>query len=210
MMAKEERLSRRLSPEAETLLAKYSSLLLKWNKRMNLSGARSQEELEDLFEDSFALADFLKTIFPSPSADFSAWDLGAGAGLPGIPLRAVWMEGNYWLVESRQKRALFLENALAALNLPRTRVFNGRAEKFFTAINRKADCIISRAFMPQDKLLCFCAPHLAPSGVIIIMSGEDGPAIPKNWLLLSQAFYPTARGRRWLRALSRGSHESAN
>ena len=37
------------------------------------------------------------------------WDLGAGAGIPGIPLRLVWDSGTFTLVEVREKRVLFLE-----------------------------------------------------------------------------------------------------
>lgn len=200
-MPAEGRISAAATDRVKTQLAAFSALLLKWNRRMNLSGARGSEELEDLFTDSFALAKFLEALFPAAPSDFAAWDLGAGAGLPGIPLRLIWTAGEYWLVEARQKRALFLENALALLKLPQTRVFNGRAEKFFAFINRKADCILSRAFMPQEKLLQFCAPHLAPSGVLILMSADAGPVLRPDWKILSQSSYPTARGRRWLWAL---------
>lgn len=196
-----------LPAHAQTRLDIYAALLLKWNRRMNLSGVRNLEELEDLFLDSLALANFMKSLFPAPTPDFSVWDLGAGAGLPGIPLRLVWTDGEYWLVESRRKRALFLENVLASLDLSKTRVFNGRAEKFFTFINRKADCILSRAFMPREKLIQFCAPHLSASGVLILMSGADEPILPPDWQILSQSSYPTARGRRWLLALARDRHE---
>ena len=114
------RLGRDLSGEEARLLAVYLGLLVKWNSRMNLVGPSAWPEmLETLIRDSWHLADLLRTIEPQPAETL---DLGAGAGLPGIPLRVFWTSGDYWLVEPRQKRAMFMEQAAAHMRLPRTRV----------------------------------------------------------------------------------------
>ena len=137
-----------LKPSSQQIekLEIYLRMLMKRNHSINLTGF-SDERLvrERLFADTFYLAPFLDGLLAHKSQPF-IWDLGAGAGLPGIPLRTVWDKGVYIMVEARVKRALFMENALALLKLRQTKVFEGRAEKFFSVVDKKADCILSRAF----------------------------------------------------------------
>ena len=119
-------------------LGRYVDMLAAWNRAMNLTGGRDGADiLEHLVPDSFELAAFLSSGPLADAADAAGpdgprvLDLGAGAGLPGIPLRMVWERGEYTLVEAREKRALFLANALAALDLARTTVWRGPAEALF-------------------------------------------------------------------------------
>lgn len=94
---------------------------------------------------------------------YTTWDLGAGAGLPGIPLRMFWQLGHYYMIEVREKRSFFLNTALTTLGLQNTYVFRGKAEDFMTTKvkqNIYADLILSRAFMPFAKMLPFVAPYL--------------------------------------------------
>lgn len=174
----------------------YLELLLKWNKAMNLVGHAGREEiLEDLVLDSFHLAAFLESL-PLPDAP-ECWDFGAGAGLPGVPLRLLWQAGDYWLVEAREKRALFLQNVLAACPLPGTRVWRGRVENFM-ATAKAADLLISRAFMPWPQLLELVSGKLAPGGLVVCLTLEEAPAtLPEslhgNWrLLCSRQYSPSA------------------
>lgn len=144
-----------------TPLAIFLELLTQWNKVMNLVGTRQwQDTLNVLLVDSFHLAHFLRSL-PLP-AGLHTWDLGAGAGIPGIPLRMVWTEGRYFLVEAREKRALFLSTALARMPLPGTEVFRGRAEDFFAVAPQPADLVVSRAFMPWQQVLDLVRPHIQP------------------------------------------------
>lgn len=192
-------------------LGRYLDLLCAWNGAINLTGARDRADiLTRLIPDSFHLAAFLRSA-PLMATALGAeaprvWDLGAGAGLPGIPLRMVWERGDYTLVEVREKRALFLANALAALGLPRTGVFRGAAERLFAAEppgeNAGADCIVSRAFLPWPKLLDFCRPALRPGGVVIIFAGKPCEELPAPWRLVSETDYTVGGSRRWLWALT--------
>ena len=116
---------------------------------MNLVGTRTAEDtFFTLVVDSLHLGRFLREDVEYSAAP-CCWDLGSGAGLPGLPLRMIWQEGDYWLVEAREKRALFLSTVLAKYPLPGTHVFRGRAEAFMAGPPaRTADLIVSRAFMP--------------------------------------------------------------
>lgn len=178
---------------ALTPLCQYLTMLCRWNAAMNLVGARNwREALVDLAGDSFYLARFLEEL-PLPE-DPLFWDLGAGAGLPGIPLRMAFARGSYWLVEVREKRALFLAQAVAGLELPCTHVYRGRAQDFFEEQPRGADCILSRAFMPWQELLALLAPQLASGGLVIILALQDAPgALPPGWEMLACREYVVPR-----------------
>ena len=187
-------------------LGAYLSLLMRWNRVMNLVGAKSWREALRFAADSFFLASFLERL-PLPAQSLT-WDLGAGAGLPGIPLRMVWQAGEYHMVESREKRAIFLNTVLAQLMLPRTVAVCERAEHFFTrmlAQERPADCILSRAFMPWQKLLPFVADSLAPGGLVCIAATCVPPeALPGFWVRTAEYAYELDGAQRFFWALRKG------
>lgn len=172
-------------------LGAYLSMLMRWNRVMNLVGAKTWREALRLAADSFFLARFLEEL-PLPARPLT-WDLGAGAGLPGIPLRMVWQAGEYHMAESREKRAVFLTAALARLALPHTFAARERAEELFArmlAQGRPADCILSRAFMPWKKLLPFVEAGLAPEGFVCIAVKDPPPgAFPEPWKLAAECAY---------------------
>jgi 16S rRNA (guanine527-N7)-methyltransferase len=162
-------------------LAVYLALLMHRNKAMNLVGARTwQDALRTLVVDSLHLAPFLERL-PLPASPL-CWDPGAGAGLPGIPLRLVWNRGEYWMIEAREKRALFLSTVLDRLDLPGTHVYRGRLERFLAerpAGQAPADLILSRAFMPWRDLLALAGGKLGKDGLIVLLLHELPP--PSAW-----------------------------
>lgn len=191
--------------EAQALgLCHYLRLLLKWNARVNLVGpADWQTVLTDLVGDSWHLADFLRTL-PLPEDPCTA-DLGAGAGLPGIPLRLFWSAGDYHLVEIRQKRTAFLLQAVAALGLRRTFVRLQRAEQALPALAPVGLCL-SRAFMPWPDLLELVRPWLAHGGLVVVMANQTPPdVLPPPWRLAAAADYPAAGKTRYFWALAAAS-----
>lgn len=184
-------------------LYEYVFLLQKWNLSMNLVGKSTWEDIvAELVVDSLHLAKYLNSHaffalsslaftlqneklysfqYAENEHDFTVWDLGAGAGLPGIPLRILWNQGSYTLVEAREKRSLFLNMVCTKLGLENTFVCRDRAENFMQG--KKAQLIISRAFMPYEKMLDFVAPYLASreeNGAIIFLTLEKIDAAKFN------------------------------
>ena len=198
------RLGRVLSAEEARLLTVYLGLLVKWNSRMNLVGPATWTEiLEILIQDSWHLADLLQTLTPQPGQTL---DLGAGAGLPGIPLRVFWQSGDYYLVEPRQKRAIFMEQAAAHMKLPRTKVICGRMEAL-PAARRQADLIVSRAFMPWKKLLAEVRGYLALQGRVLVMSNETSDESVEGYALEQVLDYTVAGKKRFFRLFVLGGHD---
>ncbi|NDV18820.1 16S rRNA (guanine(527)-N(7))-methyltransferase RsmG [Pseudodesulfovibrio sp. JC047] len=206
------RLGRPVDADQAELLALYLGQLIKWNKKMNLVGKSDWRTVFDtLVVDSLYLADFLNGL---PLTESSlCLDFGAGAGLPGIPLRTLWHTGDYWLVELREKRALFMRSALSRLKLSHTNVFHGRAENVLDHFDTDgappvADLILSRAFMPWPKLLEFIHPMLRKTsdqpGMAVILSNDPPPPPEKlsdGWVLEKSTQYPAAGGERFFWAV---------
>jgi 16S rRNA (guanine527-N7)-methyltransferase len=213
VLAAARTLGRPVEPDQAELLAVYLDQLVKWNKKMNLVGPSDWRTVFDrLVVDSLFLADFLGGL-NLPDRPLCL-DFGAGAGLPGIPLRVLWRRGDYWLVEVREKRATFMKSALGRLKLPATSVFLGKAEEALDRLSRSghqatADLILSRAFMPWQKLLDFIHPMLRNKagriGTAIILANDPPPdesAVPDGWRLGDVASYPAAGGERYFWSFS--------
>lgn len=154
-------------------LAGYLGLLIEWNRRMNLVGSSDwRDALSRLVADSWHLADHLAAL-PLPDEP-RCLDLGAGAGLPGIPLRIFWTKGEYRLVEIREKRVVFLRVALSRLGLPRTFALRARVEELGPDL-LPADLVLGRAFKPWPEYLELVRPMLAPAGFAVVFANEPPP-----------------------------------
>jgi len=176
----------------------YLDLLVQWNRKTNLVGPRDGKTIfKTLIVDSLHLAPFLDGLNLPDSP--LCLDLGAGAGLPGIPLRCIWRKGRYHLVEVREKRCVFMRLAVGRLDLEQTHVFQGRAQDAVQQIStsktpspaRKPDLILSRAFMPWAELLPFVKTMLAQNGHVVVLANEAAPQnLPPNWTLEKEHAYP--------------------
>ncbi len=180
-------------------LVLYLDRLAAYNRSFNLVGPENIADiLASLVPDSFQLAAMLARL-PLPENPL-ALDCGAGAGLPGIPLRMIWQPGKYTMIEQSRKRALFLENVLAELHLPGTGVFAGDAFK----VAEPADLIISRAWMPVPKILDYCAARLADGGFAIIFARDAALPVHADFENFLEIEYSSPTGKRKIRAARRG------
>ena len=169
----ENALAPTLMPSAETLNAfvRYLTLLATWNKRINLTGAKT---LESLFRkqiiDSCLIASLLATHCTNPHPRLI--DLGSGAGFPALPLRLLWPKGSVVLVEKQGKRASFLRTVIAHLALKGT----------IAAISHEQpasfDILTSKACLPIPTLLPCAKQLLADQGLLAILATSPLPQAP--------------------------------
>lgn len=160
----------------------HSRLLERWRHSMDLVGPGP---IAPHFEDAAASV-----------ADLNAagrWaDLGSGAGFPGIALAAAWPDAQVSLVESRQKRAVFLDNVVAEAGLHNAVVLRQRAEDLAPGF----DGLISRAFLPPEAYLKLARRLLAPHGVAVLLLGDRDFEAPEGWAVVERRRYTVADGGR--------------
>ena len=101
----------------------YLALLEKWNARINLTAATEWSAVGRLFGEALWAARFY------PGTTGRHLDIGSGAGFPAIPMKIMIPGMRLDLVESRARRAAFLETVAAELRLENVRVFCRRIEE---------------------------------------------------------------------------------
>ncbi len=158
-------------------LARWLALLMRWNKALNLVGPSNwREVVRALLPDSFRLPAFLDAL--SLPAAPRCLDFGAGAGVPGVPLRILWPRGELHLVEPRQKRAIFLQRSVAEAGLARTFIHQLRVQDLPDDL-AGADVIIAKAFMPWPEYAALAREWIGPRGVVVVLASHAAPGPEK-------------------------------
>ncbi len=149
--------------ETSEALRRFESLLLKWNKSLNLIAPGDEPILgKRHIADSLQLVPLMQ---PFPER---AIDLGSGAGFPGLML-AIATGVPFELIEADQRKAAFLQEAIRQTGAP-ARVHAVRIE---TARIIPAPLITARALAPLPKLLALATPLLSPGGVCLFLKGAN-------------------------------------
>jgi len=156
-----------LSPGQIGALETHYDLLLRWNKTLNLTTITS---LAEAVERHYCESLFLGVHLPPGSLRIV--DVGSGAGFPGFPVAILRSDCMVALVESRQRKAVFLREA--SRKAGNIRVIAKRAEE----VEEKFDHLISRAVSYDD--LRGSLKRLAP--VADLLTGaEEPPSLGMAW-----------------------------
>lgn len=149
----------------------FYEMLIEKNKVMNLTGITEFEEVvEKHFLDSISLIKVEDLHKP-----LKILDLGTGAGFPGIPLKIAFSELDITLMDSLNKRILFLDEVIQELGLTSIDTVHGRAEELAKDISyrEKFDLCVSRAVANLSTLEEYCLPFVHIGGKFIsYKSGE--------------------------------------
>ncbi len=128
-----------LSPAQMAALETHYTLLLRWNRVLNLTSVRSEEEI--------VVRHYCESVFLAvrlPAGRTSVLDIGSGAGFPGVPVAIVRPEAAVMLIESHQRKAVFLREATRTL--PNVRVLAARVEE----VREEGGWVVSRAVRFTD------------------------------------------------------------
>lgn len=155
-----------MQPDLQEKLALYLKLLRKWQKSINLI---SNNTLDDAwqrhFEDSLQLADFV----PENAVLF---DLGSGAGFPGLVLAIARPDLAVTLIESDTKKCTFLSTVsretMTDVSVVNQRIENVSRETIPTVVS-------ARALSALDKLLDYALPWALenPDLMLLLLKGEN-------------------------------------
>jgi 16S rRNA (guanine527-N7)-methyltransferase len=158
-----------LTVEQQQRFAQYVRLLLEWNQRINLISLGDEDRIaERHILESLAVL----SVWPFLEGA-SVLDLGSGGGFPGIPLKIMRPDFSMTLLESRQKKALFLNTVVRELKLDDCRVVNARAEELARSSGEQFSIVIARAVAELKTLWEWSKPLLGAGGVLLAMKGGE-------------------------------------
>lgn len=169
MSKKSKILGVRFSVEQIEQFYKYMNLLIEWNEKMNLTAITEPKEIIlKHFIDSITILKYIDD-------NSKLVDVGTGAGFPGVPLSIMNPTLKITLVDSLNKRLIFLQEVVKELNLKNIEIVHTRAEEFGQNKNyrEKFDIATSRAVANLATLSEYLVPLVKIGGKIISMKASN-------------------------------------
>jgi len=195
-----DRLKRRAKSAGATLDAQlienleiYYQLLTKWNAKINLTAFRLTPEGDDAAIDRLLIEPVIAARYIPENAR-TLLDAGSGGGSPAIPLKLASRNLALRMVEVKTRKAVFLREAVRALNLKDAEVETSRFEELLprAELHEALDLVSIRAVRIEIRTLNTLQAFLRPGGKLLLFRGasksdlEDSPPPPLAWM----ATYP--------------------
>jgi 16S rRNA (guanine527-N7)-methyltransferase len=160
---------------------RYADLLVLWNRTHHLTALRTRAAIgRGLFLDSLLFRALL------PPGAKRIVDIGAGAGIPGIPLRISDNEISLTLVESRRKPVSFLHALIRDLQIAQVEIHHGRAEALTAEmpdLRGAFDFVVTRAVRLDGELVDLAMRYLKRGGTLLTSGPPSGAPQPKiEWM----------------------------
>ena len=171
-----------ITEDIKNKLNTYGNLLLEWNEKINLTAIKEPEAV--LYKHFYDCILFLKhNNLPENS---TLIDVGTGAGFPGMVLKIVRPDLEITLLDSLNKRLVFLNEVITALNLKGIKTVHIRAEEAGKSKQHreKYDFATARAVASFPVLLEYCTPLIKKNGVFV---GMKGPSVSEEVALCTNA-----------------------
>ena len=154
-----------LSKEQLRQFLRYYEMLVEWNDKINLTAITQYDEvMKKHFLDSVSLIKAYDV-----DREVQVIDVGTGAGFPGLALKIAFPNLRVTLLDSLNKRILFLNEVIRELNLTGVETIHGRAEDYAKPdrLREKFDLCVSRAVANMTTLSEYCIPFVKVGGMFI-------------------------------------------
>jgi 16S rRNA (guanine527-N7)-methyltransferase len=160
-------------------IARFASLLselARWNKKINLTAVRDPEAM--------ITAHLLDSLVAQPLLKGQRiLDVGTGAGFPGLPLAIAEPDRDFHLVDSNNKKIMFVQHAARLLDISNVTASKARTEDY--APGQRFDTVIARAVASLPRLLELAGHHVGEDGVFVALKGrhpaEELELMPPEW-----------------------------
>jgi 16S rRNA (guanine527-N7)-methyltransferase len=162
----------KLDEAALDRFARFAEMLAETNQHLNLTRVPAEEWVTRHFLDSLTIF----AVGEMRASDVQTLlDVGTGAGFPGIPLAIARPDWHITLLDGTRKRLLFLDQVIAALELPHVATLHARAEQLASPQIHptRYDAVVSRAVAPLPKLAQWCLPLAKSSGLVVACKSLD-------------------------------------
>ncbi len=147
----------------------YKNLILEWNEKMNLTAITDEYQIiMKHFIDCLEITKYM-------NGNEKVIDVGTGAGFPGIVIAIYFQNINITLLDSLNKRLIFLEEVVKKLNLKNVNIVHARAEEFAhkDEYRNKYDLVVSRAVANLSNLLEYDVGYLKLNGKLLLLKGDN-------------------------------------
>jgi 16S rRNA (guanine527-N7)-methyltransferase len=177
---------------------RYLEVFLHWNRTYRMTALSSPAAIvRNLFVDSLLYLRFLQ----SPTA--RVVDIGAGAGIPGLPLKLIAPRIALTMIEAKRKRISFLLAVRRELGLEDVAIQEGRAETLVAnnvELAGSFDMAVSRSVGPPEALFQVASKYLKPGGLLVV-SGPPRPTVRAPFEAIKVAVPGSRRTRGFVTAL---------
>ena len=137
--------------------------LERWNRRVNLTAIRDRGEMVTAhIGDSLVAQPLLR--------GGRVLDVGTGAGFPGLPLAIVEPQREFHLIDSNNKKIMFVQHVAGLLGLDNVTAVKTRSEDY--APGYRFDTVIARALAALPKLVEIAGHHVGEDGVFVALKGR--------------------------------------
>ena len=137
--------------------------LERWNRKVNLTAIRDRREMVTAhIEDSLVARPYLE--------GRTVLDVGTGPGFPGLPLAIVEPEREFTLLDSNNKKIMFVQHVAGLLGLDNVTAVKGRGEDY--APGHRFDTVIARALAALPRLVEIAGHHVREDGVFVALKGR--------------------------------------
>lgn len=160
-----------INHEQAKKLISYMSYILDCNQYINLTAIT--------YEDEFILKHLIDSMIISKLKEYACaktvFDIGTGAGFPGIPLAVLSSEKQFLLVDSLLKRVKIVNDGINLLGLSNVSTVHARGETLEknTPFKNGADLVIARAVANMAKLAKYTLPNVKKDGFLIALKGPS-------------------------------------
>ncbi len=174
-----------VSRETIKKLEKYEAILKASQRKFNLIGKSTENKIwaRHFYDSAFSTKFIVDIISRNENKKFNLIDVGSGAGFPGLVVALMCQKSpniSFTLIESNKKKAFFLENVVAHLEL-NVKVLNKRVEEE----SEKFDFIVARAVAPLNKLLKLVSKISKKDSILLAFKGqswkEEVRLLKKEW-----------------------------
>ena len=156
-----------ISDDTLSKLEKYYQILVEENNKYNLTAITEEKQVYlKHFYDSLCIVKIIDL------NEKYLLDIGTGAGFPGLVLKIVFPNIKIDLLDSTNKKCMFLQKVIDKLNLQNINVINARAEEYAQNNRNKYDIVTSRAVAPLKHLLEYSIPTLKINGSFVSLKSN--------------------------------------